>query len=160
MNKSGFGDHTGNEKLNKKINDFRARCRQAHLKVTPQRMAIYKVLVQSNEHPSAEMVYRQVKQDLPHISLDTVNRTLVTINELGMSFTLEGTGDAKRYDGILDDHQHFKCLKCKKVIDLFDEPFSNIPTPAKLEKCAILRKTVYFEGICDSCKQKTNGNLI
>ena len=160
MNKSVFGNNISNEKINKKINDFRAKCRQARLKVTPQRIAIYKVLIQSNEHPSAEMVYRQVKQDLPHISLDTVNRTLVTLNDLGMAFTLEGTGDARRYDAILDDHQHFKCLKCKKVIDLFDETFGNISTPAKLEKCDILRQTVYFEGICDTCKQKNNSNRI
>jgi Fur family peroxide stress response transcriptional regulator len=66
---------------------------------------------------------------------------------------VEGSGDAKRFDGGLDEHQHFKCVKCKRVIDFFHEPFKNIEVPQELEEMfVVLRKSVYLEGICDLCR--------
>ena len=131
---------------------FQARCRQTGLKVTPQRMAVYNALIATKEHPSAEIVYRQVKKTFPSISLDTVNRTLLTLDSIGAAFAVEGSGDPKRYDGNLQPHQHFKCIKCKRIIDFHHKPFENIPIPRALGKrFTILRKTVYFEGICDIC---------
>ncbi|MCK5000383.1 MAG: transcriptional repressor [Anaerohalosphaera sp.] len=135
--------------------DAERRFRSAGLRVTPQRMAVYDVLSQSSEHPSAEMVWRQVRQDMPNVSLDTVNRTLNTFSEAGMAFIVEGSGDAKRFDGNLGDHQHFKCVKCKRIIDFHHLPFDNIEVPEEIgAEFTVLRKTVYFEGICDVCGAK------
>ncbi len=155
MNDSESASKNSSNELHNKIKVFREKCRQAGLKVTPQRMAVYKVLIRSREHPSAEMVYRQVREIFPNISLDTVNRTLLTINKMGLAFTVEGTGDAKRYDGDLTDHQHFKCLKCRRVVDILNESSNNIRVPTELGKFIILRKTLYFEGICDFCRQES-----
>jgi len=132
---------------------FSAKCRESGLKITPQRMAVYRTLIESSDHPSAESVFQTVRQVLPNISLDTVNRTLLTLIEIGAAFTVEGTGDARRFDGRLEDHQHFKCLKCRKIVDIFGEKFADIQTPAVLGDYTILRKSVYFEGICNLCKQ-------
>ena len=88
----------------------------------------------------------------PSISLDTVNRTLLTLAETGAAFVVEGSGDPKRFDGELESHQHFKCVKCKRIIDFHYKPFDNIPTPKGIsKKFTVLKKTVYFEGICDLC---------
>ncbi len=139
--------------LDEKTRWFAGQCRQADLKVTPQRIAIYRELLKTDEHPSAEMLYEKVKKVFPSISLDTVNRTLLTLNEIGVAFTVEGSGDAKRFDGGLDKHQHFKCVKCKRIIDFHHKPFDNIKLPAAIAKrFTVLRKTVYVEGICDLCK--------
>ena len=138
--------------LNEKTRWFTFRCRQVGLKVTPQRIAIYKELLKTDEHPSAEMLYEKVSKILPNISLDTVNRTLLTLSEIGAATVLEGSGDAKRYDAELEKHQHFKCVKCKRIIDFHHRPFDNIKIPAEIsEKFTVLRKTVYLEGICDLC---------
>ena len=142
-------------KLKEKLDAFRAGCRQVGLKVTPQRMAVYKALIESKEHPSADMLYRKVTKIFPHISLDTVNRTLLTLAEIGAAFVVEGSGDVKRFDGNLKSHQHFKCIKCKRIIDFHYKPFDNIQVPADIaEKFMVLRKTVYFEGVCDLCRKK------
>ena len=143
-----------NDQLKDKLDAFQVRCCEARLKVTPQRVAVYKVLIQTDEHPSTEMVFQTVKRQFPNISLDTVNRTLLTLNEIGAAFIVEGSGDAKRFDGNLGQHQHFKCLKCKSIVDLYIDPISEINVPASLKNCTILKKTVYFEGICDSCRGK------
>ncbi|HUU20228.1 MAG TPA: transcriptional repressor [Sedimentisphaerales bacterium] len=139
--------------LDEKTRWFTGHCRQAGSKVTTQRIAIYRELLKTNEHPSAEMLYEKVKKVFPSMSLDTVNRTLLTLNEIGAGFTVEGSGDARRFDGGLKEHQHFKCIKCKKIIDFHYKPFDNIKLPAEISKrFKVLRKTVYLEGIRDSCK--------
>ena len=138
--------------LDEKTRWFTSRCRQVGLKVTPQRIAIYKELLKTKEHPSAEILYEKVSKILPNISLDTVNRTLLTLSEIGAAFVLEGSGGAKRYDAGLEKHQHFKCIKCKRIIDFHHKPFDNIKVPSEIsEKFTVLRKTVYLEGICDLC---------
>jgi Fur family peroxide stress response transcriptional regulator len=150
MSKSGE-----RSELKVRMEAFKAKCRAAGLKVTPQRMAVYEVLIKSNEHPSAEMVFRKVKRTLPNISLDTVNRTLLTLYEIGAAFAVEGSGDAKRFDGNLKSHQHFKCIKCKRIIDFHHKPFDNIAVPKSISRrFTVLRKTVYLEGICDLCRKR------
>ena len=151
---SDIGSNSGTEE---KMEAFRRRCHKAGLRITPQRMAVYKILVESKDHPSAEVVYRKVRQVLPNISLDTVNRTLLTLAEIGAAFIVEGSGDVKRFDSNLESHQHFKCIKCKRIIDFYHKPFDDIKVPASIgEKFKVLRSTVYFEGICDLCRKKAD----
>ncbi|MDT8302224.1 MAG: transcriptional repressor [Sedimentisphaerales bacterium] len=150
MNKKD--DKINSTELDEKNRQFTSKCREAGLKVTPQRMVIYRELLQTDEHPSAEMLYEKVKETLPNISLDTVNRTLLTFNEIGVAFTVEGSGGARRYDGGLREHQHFRCVKCKKIIDFHHKPFDNIRLPPEIKnKFTVLRKSVYLEGLCNLC---------
>ncbi len=150
---SDSGGRGKRDKLKAKMNAFRANCREAGLKVTPQRMAVYKVLIESKQHPSAEMVFRKVRGVLPNISLDTVNRTLLTLAEIGAASIVEGSGDVKRFDGRLETHQHFKCVKCKRISDFRYKPFEKIRVPKSISrKFIVLKKTVYLEGICDLCR--------
>ncbi|MHC4692112.1 MAG: Fur family transcriptional regulator [Planctomycetota bacterium] len=143
--------------LEDKMDALRASCREAGLKITPQRMAVYKVLVESKQHPSAEVVYRKVRETIPHISLDTVNRTLLTLADIGAASIVEGSGDVKRFDGKLEIHQHFKCIKCKRIVDFHYKPFDNIPIPKNISRqFTVLKKTVYLEGICDLCKKRAD----
>jgi len=148
------------------IERFEGLCHGAGIRVTPQRVAVYKVLVNSTDHPSANSVYQQVRQDIRNISFDTVNRTLATLSEIGAAFIVEGSGDVKRFDGNLENHQHFKCIKCKKIIDFHHEPFNNIKLPKSVEgQFTVLRKTVLLEGLCRTCqpmtgdKRKNEANL-
>ena len=132
---------------------FIERCRANGLKVTPQRIAIYEALVDTDEHPSAEVLYRKIRKVYPHISLDTVNRTLLTLAEIGVASIVEGSGDAKRFDGTPGEHQHFKCVKCKRIIDFHHAAFDRIKVPADIgRRFTVLKKSVYLEGICDLCR--------
>jgi len=140
--------------IKQKIEAFERRCSELGLRITPQRTAVYKALLETNDHPSAEMVFRKVRREFPRISLDTVNRTLLTLSETGSAFIVEGSGDAKRFDGNLENHQHFKCVRCRRIIDFHHKPFDDIPVPKGFtKKYTVLRKTVYFEGICDLCEK-------
>ncbi|AQQ09726.1 Peroxide-responsive repressor PerR [Sedimentisphaera cyanobacteriorum] len=138
-----------------KVQKFIDLCRKNGLRVTPQRVAVYKVLAETNSHPSAEMVHREVRKEHPGISLDTVNRTLLTFKEIGAAFIVEGSGDVRRFDAGLDKHQHMKCVICKKIFDYHYEPFDDIETPENMpEGFKILKKSVYIEGCCKECLKK------
>jgi Fur family peroxide stress response transcriptional regulator len=94
-----FKNKISSMELDKKIRWLRDRCREVGLKITPQRVAIYRELLETDEHPSAERLHEKIRKKLPNISLDTVNRTLLTLSEIGAAYVVEGTGDAKRFDG-------------------------------------------------------------
>ena len=149
----GKATPTGKQDIKASMTAFQAKCHAMGMKVTPQRMVIYKFLLETTEHPSAEMVFRRVRRILPSISLDTVNRTLLTLSDMGLAFIVEGSGDAKRFDANLKTHQHFKCIACKRIIDLHHEAFDEIEIPKNLEaRFTVLKKTVYLEGLCGRCK--------
>jgi Fe2+ or Zn2+ uptake regulation protein len=68
---------------------FKKKCIENRLKITPQRSAVYQELLMTDDHPNAEAVYRRVKKSFPHISLDTVSRTLLTLNRIGIADVLD-----------------------------------------------------------------------
>ena len=141
--------------VDEKIRWFTGLCKKTGLRVTPQRVEIYKELIKTDEHPSAEMLYEKVRKTFPSISFDTVNRTMLTLSRIGAAFIVEGSGDVRRFDGGMDKHQHFKCIKCKKIVDFYHKPFDIIRLPASIDnKFTVLRKSVYLEGICDLCEEK------
>jgi len=136
-----------------KVHWFVGRCREVGLRVTPQRLAIYKELLRSEEHPSAEMLYERLKPAWPTLSLDTVNRTVLMLSEIGAAFIVDGTGGARRFEAGLEPHQHVICIKCNRIVDFHHEPLDEIELPRTItQKYKILRKTVYVEGLCDLCK--------
>jgi Fur family peroxide stress response transcriptional regulator len=145
----------GRADLTERMDALKERCRQAGLKVTPQRMAVFRTLIESKEHPSAETVFRQVRKTFPNISLDTVNRTLLMLNEIRAAFVVAGSGGPKRFDGNLQPHHHLKCTKCQRIIDFYHEPYDNIQVPQRVKETFNADKvTVYLEGVCEDCRKK------
>ena len=139
--------------IDEKIHWFTDLCRKNGLRVTPQRIKIYKELIKTDEHPSAETVYEKVKKIFPNISFDTVNRTLLKLSEVGAAFIVEGSGDVRRFDGGMEKHHHFKCVKCKRIVDFHFKEQDNIKVPTYINKrFTVLKKGVYLEGLCDLCK--------
>ena len=59
-----------------RLAEFTARCQKRGLAITPQRVAVMRVLVNSGDHPRAETVFAKVRKEYPNISLATVHRTL------------------------------------------------------------------------------------
>ena len=147
------------EEINDKLEVFYKCCRENKLKITPQRIEIYKALLESDEHPSAEMVYEKTRQTMPNVSFDTVNRTLNTLSQIGAAFVVEGSGEVRRFDGNLDSHQHFKCINCRKIFDFHYDNIDNVKIPENLgDGFKILRTTVYVEGLCQACQKNENKN--
>lgn len=144
------------KKITKNNNDnmsiFLEKCQENNLKITPQRIAIYKELIRSKDHPSADVIYRKLTRKFPNISLDTVNRTLITFAEIGIAGIVEGSGSPKRFDPNMVNHHHFRCTKCGTIIDFRYELYDNIEIPEEIQRqTTILTKRVVLEGYCNNC---------
>ncbi len=135
------------------MESFILLCKKNNLKITPQRSLIYKELMASKNHPSAEILYKKVKRIFPTISLDTVYRTLLTFSKIGIADILTLPGEPKRFDGDKKRHYHFRCMKCNDIIDINDSSYV-IKIPESISrKFDILDSKIIFEGICDKCKK-------
>lgn len=138
--------------LKERLRIFENACRAHGLKITPQRIAIYKELSASTEHPSAVAIFNQVRKYQSNISLDTVNRTLRTFHEIGLAKVVENSGDPKRFDPNLRPHHHFRCLKCGKVDDFTNKDYDALTVPKKIaEKYVVVETRVHLEGYCEEC---------
>ena len=87
------------------------------LKFTHQRYLVYQAMTASTAHPSAEMVWRQVRGEAPAISLDTVYRTLAALEQRGLVVRVPGTAAEGRFDGRVTPHHHFVCQGCGRIDD-------------------------------------------
>ncbi|MFC1556063.1 Fur family transcriptional regulator [candidate division KSB1 bacterium] len=136
------------------IDFFFEQCRKNNLKITPQRVSIYKIIARSEQHPTAEIIYNTVKKEFPNISLDTVHRTLMTFNEIGLLNVVEGYGSPRRFDPNTQIHHHLICEQCGKIIDFTNKNFDNLQIPEELLKdFSINRKRVILSGICGKCQK-------
>lgn len=88
------------------------------LRYSHQRERIYQYLTQSQNHPSAEMVYQDLRPEIPGLSLGTVYRNLKLLEELGKIRRVTSFQGTERYDAICGDHAHFLCEKCGMLLDL------------------------------------------
>lgn len=136
---------------------FLAKCKAHHLKITPQRIAVYKALKQSGDHPSADTVHKEIKKQFPNISLDTVNRTLLTFSQIHLIDIVEGQGDPRRFESNLDDHHHFYCLGCNRIFDIFDDQLNRINVPETVKKnFTVTGKRLCIKGFCKECRPLEN----
>ena len=123
--------------------------RSRGLTITPQRQAIFRILHENEEHPTAEVVYATVVTEMPSISLRTVYQTLNDLAEMGELQALDlGTGSV-RFDPNVDEHHHVVCDRCGRVVDV-DCDVSGLGRPA-LDGFAVERTQVIFRGRCAPC---------
>lgn len=141
-------------KLDQKlIDDFYQKCRNATLSVTPQRLAIYKALVQDTSHPRPEKIHAKIISEFPTISLATVYKTCETFEKHNIISRVTPLHNTVRYDSITKRHHHIICVKCKKIIDLFDSKLDDFNVPRKLLKeYSLLEFSVHFFVVCQDCQ--------
>jgi Fur family transcriptional regulator, peroxide stress response regulator len=85
---------------------------------TEQRASVYRFLMGTTSHPTADEVFTSVRHDIPDISLATVYKSLETLVGCGLATKLTYGDGSARYDGRTDPHHHARCLSCGKVVDV------------------------------------------
>lgn len=143
------------EELQKRLNRFEAQCRAKGLRVTEQRRKIFCTVAQSCEHPSAEKVFQSVRKTLPNVSLDTVYRTLASLEDMDLLMRV-GLSSKARFDGDLRPHCHFVCTRCGEVYDIFpqaDETAFALPRGAR-DMGEVKQINLQLRGICKKCQNK------
>lgn len=137
------------------LDAFREKCRRNSVSITPQRIAIYSILTESYNHPTAEDIYNRVRETIPDISIDTVYRTLTNFSQMGVIDVVEGYGEAKRYDPDVEPHHHFRCNKCNTIIDFHEKSYNRLKAPETIQKkYRVTNIKVVVEGLCDKCARE------
>ena len=137
---------------------IRTKFKACGLKVTPQRTAIYKVLAETSSHPTAEILFQQVSQEYPMISLNTVYYTLSTLKEANLLKEVNYWHDGARFDANVAPHHHLICVVCRAIFDIEDRALNQIQYKAKLpNNFQVLSHQVEFYGYCKSCQKAKVG---
>lgn len=118
-----------------------------------KRQAILDALHGTKEHPTAEMLYNELKPEISDLSLGTVYRNLSMFCDEGIAQALGKVNGKERFDGRTDVHSHFVCKCCGRVLD--------VDLPAEMDTMYTGLKTAYgyiperytlsFTGLCDRC---------
>ncbi|EEP27979.1 Fur family transcriptional regulator [Shuttleworthella satelles] len=119
------------------------------LRYSRQRELIARNLKNRSDHPSADMVYASVREQMPHISLGTVYRNLKDMTACGeaISFMVDGK---EHFDGRNTPHIHLCCSRCGSIVE-------RLVVPEELQLLAgdsFKVENVILQGICESCRQK------
>ncbi len=138
-----------------RLAEFRRRCADLALAMTPQRQAIYQVLAADDSHPGAEDIFRRIKPTFPSLSLGTVYRTLNLFVEQGLISRVQGFDDQARFDANLEGHHHLVCVRCRRVTDFQDPTLERLPIGAnQLAGFHVLEQRIHFLGICPGCQRQ------
>ena len=124
-----------------------------------QRDSILQFLMTRKDHPTADIIYMNVRQRNPSISLGTVYRNLNLLAEMGEAIKISTPDGGDRFDGRVDPHYHVVCRSCGKVYDLtFEEQQAQSITELANQQFegTIDSHTTLFYGICGDCEEQLN----
>lgn len=149
----GIGDReVASREVTNRIECFKAGCRSAGVKLTHQRLEIFREIAASQEHPDAEAIMRAVQPRMPTVSMDTVYRTLWLLNDLGLISTLVPRQTSIRFDANLAVHHHFTCIRCGMIRDFESPELDTLALPEGVRHMgSIVSTRIEVRGICDSC---------
>ena len=126
------------------------------LKYSRQREAIKEFMMTRKDHPTADIVYMNVRKEFPNISLGTVYRNLTLLSDMGELLRLRVGDGVDHFDATTTPHYHFICKECGAVTDLEIPTIHSINTAASENfKGQIDGHVTYFYGKCEHCF-KTN----
>jgi Fur family peroxide stress response transcriptional regulator len=118
---------------------------------TDQRAAVYRFLLSTTEHPTADEVFTAVRGDIADISLATVYKALETLVTCNLAVKLSYGDDSARYDARTDDHYHSRCLRCGQVRDVPGEAPAHMPQIQVGEGFRVQGYRVEVIGLCPGC---------
>lgn len=124
------------------------------IKYSRQRAAILAFLKTRKDHPTAEVIYNNIRETYPNISLGTVYRNLNFLSENGDILKISLEDDSAHFDGFTHPHCHFFCKECKNISDIELNPDEmNIITKLVKDNFdgEIQTHTSIFYGLCKKC---------
>lgn len=125
-------------------------------RITPQRLAVLKILAASTGHPTVEQIYREVHAEFPTTSLATIYKTVLLLKELDEVLQLGFPDGSNRYDGNRPfPHPHVICTKCKEIMDPELLTMGDLSEEIRSKTgYKILYHRLDFFGLCRKCQKK------
>ena len=146
--------------MESRIDRIKKQLSGASYKLTPQREATVRVLLENEEdHLSAEDVFLLVREISPDIGLATVYRTLELLNELNVVDKIKFGDGVSRYDlrqeGAAHFHHHLVCIECGAVDEIQEDLLEDVEAIVETKWNFIIKDhRLTFHGICYRCQEK------
>ncbi|MCJ7500308.1 transcriptional repressor [bacterium] len=139
-----------------RLNHMLLTLKERGQRITPQRLAILRVLAPSEGRPSVEEIYNVVVKDFPTTSLATVYKTITLLKELGEVLELEFSQGSNRYDGSKPfPHPHVVCTRCKRIVDPDLESLSAMTAEVSEQTgFKVVNHRLDFYGLCPECQKE------
>ena len=104
--------------MERRLDQMLLKLKKHDFRLTPQRLAVLKVLAVSEGHPTVERIYENVRAEFPTTSIATIYKTVNLLKQLNEVLELGFPDGSNRYDGNKPyPHPHVICTECKKIID-------------------------------------------
>ena len=136
-----------------------AKLRPLGVRLTPQRLAIAEVVVNSADHPSVKEIYERVKAFFPYVTIATLYSTLTMLEQVGIVRELPFQRQS-RYDANLEPHANLVCLGCGTVVDaeVGQETVAELGALISQElDFQVASQRVDFYGWCSGCAPDNGG---
>src|SRR5574340_734294 len=138
-------------KLN--ASETHARFRRHAVRVTHQRMAIYRALAETTSHPTADDLYKTVQRHHPRMSRNTVYYTLGVLRQAGLVQEVNVGHEVARFDANVTLHHHLICWGCRRIVEVMDDALNQLAVSDEQAKgFHILGHRVEFHGYCADCR--------
>ena len=135
-------------------------------KYSRQRELILQSLKNRVDHPTAEMLYTDLKNQMPEIGIATVYRNLSDLCEMGEIVKLKSQLGPDRFDGNKEEHIHFECKKCHEIEDIFIRDGQSKKIDNEIKRLSenigaeCQNANIWLSGLCKKCKKLAGINLV
>jgi Fur family peroxide stress response transcriptional regulator len=136
------------------IQQLITKLREQGYKVTPQRLAVFELILSRKDHPTANQIHKEVTRKYPSMSLATVYQALHLLTEMGLLQELGFTDRSSRYDPNIMPHINIICLECGEISDFEAESVRKMWSQlvAKLGFQPVRQRFDIYR-YCDKCRK-------
>jgi Fur family peroxide stress response transcriptional regulator len=133
------------------VDNLVEKFKRKRLKITPQRLGIFRILEENSMHPSAEDVFKEIRESYPTISFTTVYKTLEIMEKMGEILKVTIDEQRKHYDPDTNVHHHIICSRCNKISDIKKEYVKPRLPREVLDEFTPSSYHISFYGTCKKC---------
>jgi Fe2+ or Zn2+ uptake regulation protein len=144
---------TGSVKSTKEISIY---LKEHGIRPSLIRVKVLQYLMENHNHPTADMLYKELMNDIPTLSKTSIYNALNTLTKSVIINEVTIEDNLVRYDANIERHGHFKCLNCGSVYDF--EMKCKSCEARELEGFSVVQELIYLKGICASCRKKGGKN--
>jgi Fur family transcriptional regulator, peroxide stress response regulator len=142
--------------VKQRLNQILSKLKDHDFRITPQRLAVLRILAASEKHPTVDKIFEEVRSEFSTTSLATIYKTISLLKEINEVLELGFADGSNRYDGNRPfPHPHVVCTQCKKIIDPELSSLIDMTKEVADETgFKILTHRLDFFGICGECLNK------
>ena len=134
---------------------FEKLCRARGIRITPQRLAVYRALAEDLAHPTVESVYARLSKQLPGLSQATIYRTLQFLEDENLIRRVSSPGAIGRFDANIGPHQHLLCRACGSLQDISIPALHSAIIP-RVSGFTVEELDIRLVGLCERCSNSNS----